>query len=167
MSPVIKTLPVDIASLEAEDMNACVTYWNELRRQRFAPSWKEFDLLGLPPFMAPFFLVVDVNTAPLDFVYRFWGSGHTSYHGRDYTGQPVTAIELEWAADLLFDQYRQVYETHQAMAFTTQYEGIEHPATSVRLPLSDDGQSVTHIFGYAERRHGRIQFEAVFDPTAS
>ncbi len=107
--------------------------------------------MALPGPLVPYVLVCDVVDGG-DFVYRYWGRGHTEYHEVDYSYKPMSSISPDWARDFLLGQYRRVVETKKPLVFETHYDGMDRPLYSSRLPLSDDGENVTGVFGVAERR---------------
>jgi hypothetical protein len=47
--------------------------WDDLRGDRFAPSWREVHLGQLDPKNNPYIVVSDVPREPVDFTIRFWG----------------------------------------------------------------------------------------------
>lgn len=126
-------------------------HWRERAGGRWAPAWRDMDIMALPSPLIPYVVVCDVADDG-DFIYRYWGRGHTEYHGVDYSYKPLSSMSREWARKLLLDQYQRVLETRKPLVFETHYVGVEQPLYSTRLPLSDDGENVTGIFGVAERR---------------
>lgn len=105
----------------------------------------------MPPPLMPYVLVCDV-TPEGEFVYRYWGRGHTAYHAMDYTGKAISSMQPSWVRDLLTHQYMRVMETREPRVFATRYEKIAEPQYSLRMPLSNDGVRVTGFLGFAERR---------------
>ena len=75
----------------AAETKVYMDFWENLRRGRLAPAWKDIDLIKLPLFMVPSTVVVDVIEDPLDFAYRFFGTNHTTTHGYDLTGKSTLA----------------------------------------------------------------------------
>ena len=132
-------------------IQACVAYWNDVSGAAFAPRWSDFHLHELPARVLPYVLVLDVVGEPVEFIYRYWGSGHTQYHRRDYTGKPLTAMAA-WSATLLTQQYMAVLEARRPLVFLNTYEGVENPMRSLRMPLSDDGETITQMFAFVGRR---------------
>lgn len=149
--PVASTAVIDPEEVSNSGIQACVAYWDGRRAGAFAPRWEDFHLYELPSPVLPYILVLDVLPDG-DFRYRYWGSGHTLYHNRDYTGKRVSEMENAWAADLLRQQYGQVIEVRRPLVFVNSYEGVDIPLHSLRMPLSDDGKNVTHLISYVGRR---------------
>jgi hypothetical protein len=125
-------------------------HWKERADGRWAPTWRDIDLMALPSPLLPYVLVCDV-TEDKDFIYRYWGRGHTGYHGKDYTQKRLSEIKPNWVRDFLNHQYMRVVETRKPKAFETCYDGLTQAVFSVRMPLSDDGEAVTGILGLADR----------------
>jgi hypothetical protein len=149
---VVNTVAVDPSTVDDPGIEACVSYWNETRGETFAPRWANFKLHDLPPRVLPFVLVLDVAGEPPEFTYRYWGSGHTQYHRRDYTGKKLSDMADEWSSALLTRQYLTVMDARRPLVFLNTYEGVDNPLRSLRMPMSDDGQNVTHMFAYVGRR---------------
>ena len=80
---------VDFDDISNPEIMAFVAYWESLKGDAFAPSWKDFDLAALDPKSIPYIIVIDVVRDPLDFVIRFWGTGHVAKKGVDKTGKSV------------------------------------------------------------------------------
>ncbi|PIW30129.1 MAG: hypothetical protein COW30_03065 [Rhodospirillales bacterium CG15_BIG_FIL_POST_REV_8_21_14_020_66_15] len=162
--PVVNSVAVDPRSLDDPHIAACLDYWTEAKGDVFAPRWVDFHLHQLPARVLPYVLVLDVDGDPPEFTYRFWGSGHTPYHRRDYTGKTLTDMADAWSRDLLTQQYTAVLEARRPLVFLNSYEGMEEPLRSLRMPLSDDGRTVTHIFTFADRRGVTDALKALFSP---
>ena len=150
--PVVATEKVAPDSVTDPSVQACLAYWHECRGEAFAPRWKDFHLHDLPARTLPYVLVLDLVEEPAGFVYRYWGSGHTLYHGRDYTGLRVADMTDAWSAALLADQYREVVEARGPIVFVNSYDGVDEPLYSLRMPLSNDGETVSQLFSYVGRR---------------
>ena len=56
-----------------------------------------------------------------------------------------------WIRSFLQHQYARVIETRLPKLYTTQYDNIDDPVYSLRLPLSEDGETVTGFLSLAER----------------
>jgi len=135
-----------------------LAYWQSLRAGRFAPSWREFNLLALDPRSIPHVVVVDVVREPLDFVYRFWGTAHVTAKGFDKTGKSV-AEPPQSRRRVTFQEYEKMVAEKQPLAAVGTVDlpemgRVPFTQTIVRLPLSDDGAEVDKIVSIAvwERR---------------
>lgn len=163
MRQVIGTSAESPDSCKDAGVRICHHYWRIRKGDAFTPTWRDFHLHELPAELIPFLLVLDVRHDPFALVYRFWGSGHTQYHKRDYTGRAVADMETGWSARLLTDQYRQVIEQREPIVFSNRYEGIAEPLYSLRMPLSEDGETVTHLVSYVGRRAVSRKMQQLFE----
>jgi len=139
---------------DQENYQICYEYWLELKGDRPAPSWREWDWLRLPPQLIPYFLVVDVHYDPTDFVYRFWGTASVDMHGKDFTGLSINAIRSPGTAQMTTDQYMEVVTHCEALGseYTIKAgeDGLPHVQTSLRMPFADEGDRVTQIATYVD-----------------
>ncbi len=123
-------------------------YWDGLCGDSFAPPLKSFDLLALDPKVIPSTVIIDIHE-PLDqSVYRFWGSRMTQVYGRDMTGRRPYDIHTPEFGRLLVAKHERLLTEKKATSshfrFTSDNED-RRSHTVLRLPLSDDGERVTHI----------------------
>jgi len=150
---------------DQQNYQVCYEYWQELKGERRAPSWREWDWLRLPPKLIPYFLVVDVHYDPMDFVYRFWGTASVDMHGKDFTGLSIRTIRSPGTAQMTTDQYMEVVTYHEALGseYTIKAgeDGLPYVQTSLRMPFSNDGERVTQIATYVDwsRDRERIKEE--------
>jgi len=156
----------DIASSLTPDARLCLDYWSDLRGDRLAPAWREFDWLRIPPKIIPFFGVVDVTVDPLEFVYRFWGSAHAQAHHQELTGKPVSAIRPQAEAESVFNQYKETLDARRPLLFanTIRTGLMKIPATeiSLRLPFSNDGSGIHHIVAFSDIRKDLDRMKKAF-----
>lgn len=145
---------VGLDDLAAPEFGHLLAYWQDLRGSRFAPSWTDIELIDLPAKVLPYLTVVEVRAQPMDFVYRFCGTGHMSVKARDYTGCSVTQVRPAVIAELIFDQFRRTFEARRPMAFRRTITGFGDSGpmvhTSLRLPLSADGEGVHWLISVAD-----------------
>lgn len=144
------------------DLNGLFAHWEAARGGAFAPAWPAFDLDALPTRLIAWFAVVEVVRDPLDFVYRFWGAERTRLQGRDYTGLSVREFRPLAIAKKAFGEYARVAEErtpiHLSTYGMTDQKGEPFSYHLLRLPFSNDGQTVDHVLGVgiydgrAERR---------------
>jgi len=143
------------------DYQACYEYWLSIKGDKLAPTWSQWSWMELPTALIPYFLVVDVRQDPVDFVFRFWGAAYVTMHGIDMTGMSVREIRSSVTAKNTFDQYLEVLETRQAIgsSYTVQAgeNGLPYVQTSLRMPVSNDGENVDMIITFADWRKDRKQ----------
>ena len=152
----IKSSSIAIDDLTAPEFGEFLSYWNSARRDRMAPSWSDVELLEMPAKVLPYLTVVEVFHAPMDFVYSFYGTGHMALKARDMTGCSVSESKPLENKQVVLDQYRRVVETRKPMAFMREFFGFGFDGslaqTTLRLPLSDDGESIRWIMSLSDLR---------------
>ena len=144
---------VDPAESPIPSHQALLAYWDELRGARWAPTWPEVSLMRLPPVAIPFVVVTDIvheNGKPTSSRYRFWGSGLTQYYGEDYTGKFVHEIPPRSsgiANDSACIRIANERAPHLEIKEFVTPKGLLAKALKLRVPLSDNGETVDHGLG--------------------
>lgn len=147
-----ETAKASVTVLDPEDANVpeslrrAFAYWDGLRGDKVLPLKGDFQLLDLDPRIIPYTIVADVLTDPLDFRYRFWGSGNTTFIGYDCTGQSVRENPL--FSDKVFSECARIYNDGAALVFHTHVlkpDGIHREYWRLRLPLIDETGDVAQI----------------------
>jgi hypothetical protein len=127
-----------------------LNHWRARGGEDLACPWSKFQMHLLPPQVLPTTLVIDVFDDMERNRYRFWGSRMTVIHGKDMTGRsPYDLSPPDFAEDLRI-QHREICETRAAGADLLGFQherGFTQSHTILRLPLADDGRSVSHIVG--------------------
>lgn len=146
---------VAIADLRNPLFADALTVWNTLRGDAIAPPWRVADMLRYPPAVIPFISVADL-TADGDFRYRYWGTGHVEVKGYDYTGRSPRDHEPAEYGRMIDSEYRAVAESVQPMAFIHDVRpGLAQVSKfqeTMRLPLANDGQTVSGVISFADWR---------------
>lgn len=147
-------------------------YWDEVRADRFAPPWTEFELILLPPKSIPYTHIVDIDHSEFDISYRFWGTGLIDILGGDRTGYSLLHTKMGVLAEnrrlQILNDYRKVLETREPQFFlwdaaSAKGGGRSMVIPSLRLPLSNDGETVDHkltTFDFSGRRN---EWERLFE----
>ena len=124
-------------------------HWNGLRGDVFAPPWPAFDWSCIPAHLIPHCAVVDVQRDPLDFIYRFWGTGRTAMQGADYTGKSLFTFEPRAIAEKAIAEYRVVLEKKSALRIMTiglkNFRSERADYEFLRLPFSNDGENIHQV----------------------
>ncbi len=148
-----------------ETVTDVLDYWDSRRGNLFAPNWGQFKLDELPPQAVPWCSVLDVKHEPLDFVFRFWGSGRAQVLGQEVTGKSLTSVVDSNIAKSTFDQNVMTMEQRVPLFFDTvaapEY-GDKVSYGVLRLPLSSDGTNVDKIFTISFNPDVRDQLHSVF-----
>ena len=144
---------VDPTESQIPSHQALLKYWDDLRGTRWAPTWPEVSLMRLPPVAIPFVVVTDIvheNGQPISSCYRFWGSGLTQYYGKDYTGKYVNEIPPRSsgiANDSACIRIANERVPHLEIKEFITPKGLLAKALKLRVPLSDNGETVDHGLG--------------------
>jgi len=147
---------LDPADWEGEDVHFCLGYWNELRGDRLAPNWKDFDWSEIPPTLIPYFAVVDVTLNPDTVTYRFFGTAHSRAHGLDLTGQSPLEFDPLDVGQSMFSQYIEVARAKEPAFYLhiLHQHGMDSKIqeTSLRLPFSNNGKTISQIAAFTDLR---------------
>lgn len=148
--PVQSSLERDPDTEEHPDIVSIYSNWLKCADGRWAPAWKDVDVMSLPSRVLPYVAVCDVADDE-EFVYRYWGRGHTGYHRADYSKKRISDITPSWVRDFLHHQYMRVVESRRPLLFETRYDFHEMPVLTIRMPLSDDGENVTGVLSVSDK----------------
>jgi len=135
------------------DHPACVflhDLWQQKRSARAMPSRADFSPVQLKQHLG-WVTILDVLPSKRDFRYRLIGTLVTEYFATDWTGKTVMeafASHGEAVAKQVNSTFRKVARDRVVMRTSGNAdwlaEGMEE-YEAVYLPLSDDGENVTHI----------------------
>ncbi|WP_210414123.1 PAS domain-containing protein [Luteithermobacter gelatinilyticus] len=121
-----------------------LAYWNLIRGSRQMPSRKDFDPVKVPTALGNL-LLVDVVANPVKFRIRLLGTGLTPLFEGDRTGYFID--EIPYSGQII--QRFQWLISHKKPYYIRSdfsWPGEDpKPYTSLALPLSEDGQTVTMI----------------------
>ena len=124
-----------------------LSYWHTKRGERFAPRWEEISLMDFGIGVVPLISVTDIKADPLTSRYRFWGTKLTEMHGGDYTGfSPIDVPPKRLGLNINGGCGRLVSDrvpSYEVKEFQNQ-KGLLGRALILRLPLSNDGETVTN-----------------------
>jgi hypothetical protein len=129
-------------------LRAVYDYWRGLGGEELRCSWKQFDLSAIPSGFVPSTTVVDIGPTMEDNRFRFWGSQMTLIYGSDMTGKLPYELEPRDMAGAVFKNHFKVIEARAPSASIFEFvkaSGTVHSHRILRLPLSDDGESVSQI----------------------
>jgi len=152
------------------DLVATFHYWQRLRGDRLAPAWSDINLLDIPHAAIPRVCVVDVIPAPLDFIYRFWGTSITRMHHYDLTGKSVRDLTPASYARTIHRQYETVVSNRQPEGFLTEIpldSGTFAYYAVFRMPLSSDGIHVDMVLSAEDYGENREQMRQALEKSAA
>ena len=140
-------------------------YWTERRGDAWAPPWSTIDLMDFPPRMIANCNVVDITHDPFDARYRFFGTGICNLHGSDLTGKSIQANEPPAFRQVCFETFEALVERREPLSFIASV-----PVRSshrkrhhfLRLPLSDDGVTLSGAITFEEFGENREELRAYY-----
>ena len=162
---------VPLESVWDSGCRAVYEYWDRLRGKRFAPAWEEFELITLPPNCIRYTHVVDIHENPFDITCRFWGTGLTDVLYFDRTGQSLLTTNMGYLDESrrreVLDNYRTVIDTKAPFPFLWDASSARQHVNrlvvpSLRLPLSGDGERVTHVVTHFDFTASQDTWEQMF-----
>lgn len=146
VAQLIESEEICKADIVGTSVEPAVRYWDEIRGQAFAPTRKSFRLDELPPKLVPSMGLIEFVDDPVDYLYRFFGSNLVQVSGLELTGKRYFADDIrgygfvnEKLLPVLIERRAPLYNR----VLWKSIRGIEYVTTSIRLPLSDDGERVT------------------------
>ena len=166
MSGNVRVSSVRVPLNEVLDSNcrAIFEYWDRCRAESFAPTWRGFELMDLPPDCIRYTHVVDIHDGSFDITFRFWGTGLTDILHFDRTGESLLTTTMGYLYEArrqsVLSDYQTVIDTMMPLPFlwdaSFAREHASHVAVpSIRLPISNDGKRVTQIathFDFTDKR---------------
>jgi hypothetical protein len=147
--------------LSEHGLDQVIDYWNELRGDVFAPLWKSFDFFNFSAKIISGMAVYDIIGNGENFKVRFWGTGMASAFGFDATGKKYFDLNHYGILDGIgaATQIVVVSKEPQFIVHTIRFHtGSEYDFPFVRLPFSDNGETVTNILT-AENIHMSMVIE--------
>lgn len=143
VDPPVITLPV---------LRPVLDYWDRKRCNRPMPRRLDIEPLELKAYLRHLFLIEPLPGG--EFRYRLIGSEITERYGRNSTGKTVREayVDAPEAAEWLTTMLLAVTAGKRPVLASGTLRAVrkEHVfSDSLHLPLSDDGDSVTMIFGAA------------------
>lgn len=135
----------------SQDIGRAFNQWLTLKGDSTLPLQNHFLLDELPTKVVPWTIVYDVVDEGKDFFYRFFGTQRVNAHRKDYTGLHVSDMEPHLIRDKILGELRTVYANAEPILITTtaQANNEEFQYRMLRLPLSENGETVSRIVAIA------------------
>jgi hypothetical protein len=143
---IVKSDFMDIADLDVPGLLKARDYWDDVRAGKVGPPRNKFRLEALPNDVIPCMAVVDFTGPPLDYHYRFFGTRMVDIAGQELTGRRYYADNIKGYGFVNAELFPIMIEKRKPICSRTQWvsvRGVDITTTTVRLPLSEDGQTVT------------------------
>lgn len=134
---------VDIVGTKIEP---AFTYWNDVRDGRLAPMRRDIKLEELPPKLIPAVTIIEFIGDPVDYLYRFFGTSLVQVSGMELTGKRYFADKVKGYGFVNEKLLPELIEGKEPLFHIIKWQsirGIIYETTAIRLPLSDDGETVT------------------------
>lgn len=148
MSPQVTGTVIDIDRMPGE-LSPVFAYWESLIPDgAIGPSWPQFNLMKVPSPFLPFSTVVDYDNQTATFRYRFWGRSLTDVFRNDYTGKTFEELPDRFQ-DATIQTYSVIIESKKPSLAQFSIDDPKMPVRfeqALRLPLSNDGNTVSNIF---------------------
>jgi hypothetical protein len=134
------------ASIEHPDLRTLYDYWAERRCGRRWPTRGDINPLDLK-FALGNLSLIDVARDPLRFTFRLTGTLFSQRLGMDLTGKTVDDIPDPAYRDEVNAAYKKVVDSGEPSVVLGErlIDGQPRRFETLRLPLSEDGKSVTMI----------------------
>jgi len=145
---VISSREASRQELEGVGLIGVIDYWESLRRGDMVPRWQYFDWKDVHPKLVPGIAVYDILEGGKDFRVRFWGTAATDLFGFDPSGQLVSDVNHYGVLTNLYRDAPKVMAAAKPIGTVHTFvlkSGIELEIPLIRLPFSEDGQSVSKI----------------------
>lgn len=143
---LIETEEIAHADIRGLPIEAAFAYWEAQRGEKIAPSRRDFRLDDLPPALIPCLAMIDFVGPPLDFYYRFFGSRMVDVAGRELTGKTYYADDVKGYGFANAKLLPLMIEKRRPLFHRVTWEsdrGSRFVTTTARLPLSEDGETIT------------------------
>ncbi len=152
-----QSIEIDLQTLSF-DLKTCLNIWESLFVRDSLPSWSDIELLDFPTKLIPLITVVDIawdQAEPINgdvMVYRYWGTGHVEAKNIERTGLRLS--QQSDRVDVVVAEYLKVINEKKPFAYR-KYIRVNKPTeaalqTTVRLPLSYDGNRVDGVISVSE-----------------
>ena len=129
------------------ELEPVLVYWKSITPEgAIGPTWRNFDMMRIPSPLLPYTVVADFDGETGTFSYRFWGSRLTDVFRADYTGKTIAELPERFRKATI-DTYSTVIKSKSPsfVQFSTSDNTPIRFQKAYRLPLSNDGQTVTNI----------------------
>ena len=141
------------AALVGDRARAAHALWERVKGSRLAPKRQEITL-ALVRTLAPWMWIVEVVDDGEDFRFRQAGDRVVQFLGRRYSGTSLSELPSDPFFNRLETILARCLEQKAPVAFgpvRSAHPGKEHWEVEViALPLSEDGEKVTALFGVVE-----------------
>jgi hypothetical protein len=131
-------------------LDALYAHWQKRRGARKAPSRSDIDPVDIP-YLLPHIYLVDIERGDhLSFRIRLMGTHLVQVFGKDYTRRLLREVDLDDHTQIILAEYKTVAETMAPIC--NKHKFVNHSGRPfdydrLLLPLSSDGEMVSHLLG--------------------
>mgnify|MGYP001158455724 CR=1 FL=1 len=143
---IVATDELEPGDLDSPALTRVYNYWDEIRDGLVGPPRQSFRLEKMPAEIIPAMAVVDFLGPPIDYYYRFFGSRMVDIAGQDLTGKRYFADRITGYGFVNAEIFPRMIERRAPICTRTRWvsvKGFEITTTTIRLPLSEDGERIT------------------------
>lgn len=147
ISQLIHTERLPLENIDRPHLLDVLRQWEEARGDKFAPTRQQFRLEDLPSRVLPNTVLVRIDTDPFDYLYMFFGTNMAAMSGVELTGKRYYADAIKGYGFVNARWFPVMVEERTPIHTITDWiavSGLQRQTETVRLPLSDDGATVTH-----------------------
>ncbi|WP_120495732.1 PAS domain-containing protein [Kiloniella sp. EL199] len=131
-------------NIKTQPLKKLYEYWQSKSPQNKLPARHDIDPAEMADFL-PHLVLLDVQTAPLDFRYRLVGTHIAAYLENDLTNQWMSALHHQKPPSTIWNNCKEAVETALPVYPHTPYVGPKKEIVEVEdliLPLARDGVKV-------------------------
>lgn len=143
---LVEMTEIGLEAIADLDISQVVEFWSARKKERIAPPLSDFPLDDIPPPLLPRMAVLDFVGPPFDFRYRFFGTELVRLAGADLTGKLHFAVGVKQFGQASAELLPVLIERREPMCHKVLWQssrGSHFTFTTVRLPLSNDGETIT------------------------
>lgn len=135
-----------LEQIDEERLRELYRYWNELRGNRFAPSYAEVDPVAIPGLL-PYLLVTQVEEAESGrrYRYRLCGAEVEQSFGCSMRGRYIDDLMQGRYRDYILGLYDRLVDQGSPIYTVSVYYNRTHHTKRLMLPLSRDGKTVDMV----------------------
>jgi len=145
--PITSNL-LDITELP-DELSPVLSYWRELTPAgTIGPQRQDFELIKIPGKFLPYAILTYLGDAPEKYRYRYWGSRLADIFHKDHTGDYFADLPDRFR-DFSISTYSHIAQSAAPAFYELVVSDDADKARfqkALRLPLSEDGITVTHVF---------------------
>ena len=132
-------------------------YWHAKRGGRAMPRKTDIDPVEIAPKVLPNLQIIEVIDGGARFRYRLVGTALVDAWGKDFSGRIADELFPDDRLNFVQSIYRTVCATKMPFFSCNKYhtpKDLDLFSMRIYMPLSDDGESVSHILGVMRFEYG-------------